>query len=218
MIENESEARAYVAELADASAIERLEWLTKALTEENERQNLVAKATLSEVWRRHFADSAQLLTHVSRETRPWLDLGSGAGFPGLVIAVLRPDIEIHLVESRRKRVDWLERARTEMQLPNCHVVGSRLELVESFSAGVICARAFAPLPKLLDLSARFSTRDTSWLLPKGRSAAQELAELPPATRAMFHVEQSLTDPDAGIIVGKLAQTGTKSSQPKGKRK
>lgn len=218
MIENEEEARAYVADLADNAAMERLEWLATALAEENERQNLVARATLSEVWRRHFADSAQLLAHVPRETSPWLDLGSGAGFPGLVVAALRPDIEIHLVESRRKRVDWLERARTEMQLPNCHVVGSRLELVESFSAGVICARAFAPLPKLLDLSARFSTRDTYWLLPKGRSAAQELAELPPAARSMFHVEQSLTDPEAGIIVGKLAQASKKSGQPKGKRK
>jgi 16S rRNA (guanine527-N7)-methyltransferase len=66
---------------------------------------------------------------------------------------------------------------------------------------VICARAFAPLEKLLSLSARFSTHDTVWLLPKGRSAAQELQEQPESIRAMFHVEQSRTDPEAGIVIG-----------------
>src|SRR5690606_40167432 len=98
-----------------------------------------------------------------------------------------------MVESRRKRVDWLERARLEMGLRQCQVVGSRLELVESFPAGVISARAFAPLPKLFDLSARFSTPATFWLLPKGRSAAQELDNLPRERQRMFHVEQSRTD-------------------------
>jgi 16S rRNA (guanine527-N7)-methyltransferase len=74
--------------------------------------------------------------------------------------------------------------------------------VESFPTAVITARAFAPLGKLLALSARFSTRDTAWLLPKGRSAAQELSEQPPAVRAMFHVEQSQTDREGGILVGR----------------
>jgi 16S rRNA (guanine527-N7)-methyltransferase len=66
---------------------------------------------------------------------------------------------------------------------------------------VICARAFAPLSKLLSLSARFSTPDTLWMLPKGRSAAQELSEQPESIRAMFHVEQSRTDPEAGLVIG-----------------
>ena len=86
----------------------------------------------------------------------------------------------------------------------CRVVGARLESVDSFPAAVITARAFAPLGKLLNLSARFSTQATVWLLPKGRSAAQELAEQPRSIQHMFHVEQSQTDPGGGILVGKGA--------------
>ena len=106
-----------------------------------------------------------------------------------------------MVESRKKRVDWLVRAANELGLANCRVEGRRLEHLESFGATVISARAFAPLGKLFALSARFSTRDTLWLLPKGRSAVQEVASLPAEVGRVFHVEQSVTDPDAGIVIG-----------------
>jgi 16S rRNA (guanine527-N7)-methyltransferase len=144
-----------------------------------------------------------LVDHVSRETSgPWLDLGSGAGFPGLVIAIMRPEWPVHLVESRKRRIEWLQTVSRELRLENCRVEGKRLELVGDFEASVISARAFAPMTRLLDLSARFSTSDTIWLLPKGRSAAQEVQTLPRRLRLMFHVEQSQTDPDAGIVVGR----------------
>jgi 16S rRNA (guanine527-N7)-methyltransferase len=213
MISSEEQARAFVAEWGDETALKRLDRLVALLAEENARQNLIAAATFPAVWQRHLADSAQLLTHVPRGSEtlpkaetsdpgPWLDLGTGAGFPGLVIAAMRPEWDVRLVESRRKRCEWLERARLELCLPKCKVIAARLETVESFPAGVISARAFAPLPKLLDLSTRFSTGRTLWLLPKGRSAAQELMALP-ESRGMFHVEHSLTDPEAGIVVGRL---------------
>ena len=171
------------------------------MAEENERQNLVSSASLAMVWQRHFADSLQLLDHVPRETGPWLDLGSGAGIPGLVLACAQPETEILLVESRKRRLEWLIRAAAELDLANCRVLGARLETVETVPVRVITARAFAPLGKLLHLSARFSTRDTTWLLPKGRSAAQELAEQPQRVQAMFHVKQSATDPAGGILIG-----------------
>lgn len=201
MILDEAAARHFCAERTDATGFTRLERLAGLLAEENERQNLVSNASLAAVWQRHFADSLQLLDHVPRGTGPWLDLGSGAGFPGLPLAVAQPEIETVLVESRKRRVEWLIRAAAELGLENCRVVGSRLENVESFPAAVITARAFAPLGKLLHLSARFSTRTTAWLLPKGRSAAQELTEQPVLVRTMFHVEQSQTDPEGGILVG-----------------
>lgn len=203
MICDEAQARASISEWAGAAAIDKLEMLAAALRVENDRQNLVSKASMDEVWVRHFADSAQLLTHVPRETRgPWFDLGSGAGFPGLVLAILRPDESTVLVESRRRRIDWLEDIAERLDLPNCEIEGKRLELVDTRKAAVISARAFAPLPKLLNLSARFSTATTYWVLPKGRSAAQEVEELPRNMRKMFHVEQSLTDDEAGIVIGK----------------
>jgi 16S rRNA (guanine527-N7)-methyltransferase len=213
MIAGEAEARAWLECLPEwnATASERLACLIALLREENARQNLVAAASLDSVWQRHIADSAQLLVHVPRETAsPWLDLGTGAGFPGLVIAALRPKCAVWMVESRGRRVEWLERARIALGLDRVEVLGCRLEAVPTAPVCVISARAFAPLPRLLDLSARFSTADTLWLLPKGRSAQQELDALH-GWRHMFHVEQSLTDPDAGVILGQLlGRKGKKS--------
>ncbi len=206
MISDGAGARAWLRSLAecDDAAMVRLDRLAALLAEENIRQNLVSSASLAEVWLRHIADSAQLLLHVPRETSsPWLDLGTGAGFPGLVVAALRPECEVVMVESRARRIEWLERACRELGLKRARVEGRRLELVQSFPVRVISARAFAPLDKLLALSARFSTSDTVWLLPKGRSARDELASLT-GWKHMFHVEQSLTDSEAGVIVGRLA--------------
>jgi 16S rRNA (guanine527-N7)-methyltransferase len=205
-VTTEAEARAWLTALAewDDAAGRRLDLLAAMLAEENQRQNLVSSASLEAVWLRHIVDSAQLLSYVPRETSsPWLDLGTGAGFPGLVIAALRPDIELVMVESRARRAEWLERARTAMGLDNASVSALTLEKVPSRAFRVISARAFAPLPKLLNLSARFSTATTTWLLPKGRSARQELLDLT-GWKHMFHVEQSLSDADAGVIFGTLA--------------
>ena len=201
MIDSEDTARRFCAERTDALGMTRLEQFATLLADENDRQNLVSSASLAMIWQRHFADSLQLLDHVPRETGPWLDLGSGAGIPGLVLACAHPTTEIVLVESRKRRVEWLTRAVSALALPSCRVVGARLETVETVPVRVITARAFAPLGKLLQLSARFSTRETVWLLPKGRSAAQELTEQPLGVQTMFHVEQSHTDPEGGILVG-----------------
>jgi 16S rRNA (guanine527-N7)-methyltransferase len=202
MIQTEAEAREFCAERTDPQGLKRLERLAILLAEENERQNLVSGASLDSVWQRHFADSLQLLDHVSRETPgPWLDLGSGAGFPGLVLAIARPDSPFILIESRKRRVEWLMHATAALGLQKCQVAPNRVESVETREAAVITARAFAPLGKLLGLSARFSTQATLWLLPKGRSAAQELSEQPLGIQRMFHVEQSQTDPEGGILVG-----------------
>jgi 16S rRNA (guanine527-N7)-methyltransferase len=206
MIVTEAEARAYVAALTDAAGIARLEAFAALVLEENQRQNLIAKATEPHIWQRHIADSAQLLDNVSRETLganaggPWLDLGSGPGFPGLVIAALCPNMPVVLVEARARRTEFLQSVITVLDLRKCRVEAQRLERVAPFAARAISARAFAPLPKLLELSAPFSTSTTRYVLPKGRSAAQELEALKPSIRAMFHVKHSLTDPDAGIIV------------------
>lgn len=206
MITDEAEARRWLLSLpeCDDAAMARLELLAAMLADENQRQNLVSAASLDQVWLRHIVDSAQLLQHVPRGTvLPWMDLGTGAGFPGLVIAALRPESEVLMIESRARRIDWLDRARLAMGLDRAQVIGQRLEMVEPRQVGVISARAFAPLERLLTLSARFSTSDTIWLLPKGRSAQQELDDLR-KWRHVFHVEQSLTDPQAGIVVGTLA--------------
>ena len=202
ILRDEAAARDFCASQTDQAGLARLDRLASLLRAENREQNLIAKVTEDILWLRHFADSAQLLAHVPRETGVWLDLGTGAGFPGLVIAALRPEAPVILVESRRRRADWLMRVIADLGLSHAQIEAQRLEKVETIQANVISARAFAPLDKLVRLSGRFSTRDTTWLLPKGRSARQEVAALPEKVSALFHVEQSLTDDEAGIIVGK----------------
>lgn len=204
MTMNEAEARSFCAERVDSAGLARLETLASLLAEENQNQNLVSNASLSTVWLRHFADSLQLLDHVPRETEVILDLGSGAGLPGLPLAIARPQSEVVLVESRKRRAEWLARAAQALGLDRCRVEGTKLEAVATFPADVITARAFAPLDRLLPLATRFSTPDTVWLLPKGRSAAQELAAQPISVQEMFHVKQSATDQDGGILIGKGA--------------
>lgn len=210
IIETEEQARAFVVRLAEElgspEAMERLDHYAALLLEENQHQNLISRASEMHLWQRHIADSAQLLHFVPRETLgggaqgPWLDLGSGPGLPGLVIAMICPRMPVTMVESRGRRVDFLARCIAELNLPKARVIGDKLERITPFAARAISARAFAPLETLLSLSAPFSTAATRYVLPKGRSAAHELASLKPMIRRMFHVEQSLTDKDAGIIL------------------
>lgn len=201
LVSSEEAARHFVAARCESRDFARLEHFIALLLEEVRVQNLVAKGTIASMWRRHIADSAQLLDHVSRETKPWVDLGSGAGFPGLVLATMKPTTPFILIESRSLRIHWLERMVAALSLENCRIIGADVRKVGPLRAGVISARAFAPLPRLIAQSARFSTATTQWVLPKGRSATQEVRMLPSQLRSMFHVKPSVTDAESGIVVG-----------------
>ncbi|MBB6426380.1 16S rRNA (guanine(527)-N(7))-methyltransferase RsmG [Sphingopyxis sp. JAI128] len=212
---SEDEARAWIANELSPTAAQwaRLEHFAQMLIAENARQNLIAASTIPTIWLRHIADSAQLLALDTREGRGlWIDLGSGPGLPGLVVAILseRPML---LVESRKRRCDFLRAVATELGLEHVEVGEAPLERVETRPAATISARAFAPLDKLIDLSARFSTESTHWLLPKGRNAVKELALLPEPWQRMFHVEQSRTSAESQILVG----TGKIAAKQRGKR-
>jgi 16S rRNA (guanine527-N7)-methyltransferase len=179
--------------------IERLERFAELLAEENERQNLVSRASLAELWSRHFADSAQL-ARFAPAAATWLDLGSGAGFPGLIVPLVHP-AAVTLVESRKLRCDFLRRAAAELAVEErVEVLCSRLEIVPTRSFDAISARAFAPLDRLFALAGRFSTEETIWVLPKGRNAKSELDAALSSWQGDFRLEPSLTDPEAGIIV------------------
>ncbi|MEO7178225.1 MAG: 16S rRNA (guanine(527)-N(7))-methyltransferase RsmG, partial [Allosphingosinicella sp.] len=140
--------------------IARLDAFAGLLSAENERQNLVSKASLQHVWSRHIADSAQLIRFAPECARSWLDLGTGAGFPGLVVPLFH-SADVVLVESRRLRTDFLRTAASTLGVEQrVEIVCQRLETVATRSFDVISARAFAPLPKLLALAERFSTPET----------------------------------------------------------
>ncbi len=202
----EEEARNWLRDTLNVSreTMDQLARFAVYLKREAASQNLVSATTLDHIWARHIVDSAQLLTLLPNGSwRNWLDLGSGAGFPGIVIAVLTGK-PVTLLESRARRIEYLQRGVEMLGLEkNVDVAGMPLEKLKTKQYAVISARAFAPLPRLLTGAARFSTENTFWLLPKGRNAATELTEAQKNWDLMFHVKQSITDPDAGILVGSL---------------
>ncbi|MGZ2412394.1 16S rRNA (guanine527-N7)-methyltransferase [Sphingomonas sp. F9_3S_D5_B_2] len=177
--------------------LEKIEAYVALLHDESSRQNLVSRATLDDVWNRHILDSAQLVRFAPTNAS-WIDLGSGAGLPGIVLACLL-DGPVTLVEPRRLRAAFLHRVSESLEL-NARVLCAKAERVTG-RYEVITARALAPLRNLLEISQHLSTGKTTWILPKGRSAASELAEAQRTWQGAFHVERSVTDDDSSIIVG-----------------
>ncbi|HUG45694.1 MAG TPA: 16S rRNA (guanine(527)-N(7))-methyltransferase RsmG [Sphingomicrobium sp.] len=168
------------------------------LRDEATRQNLVSRSTLDSLWERHILDSAQLVRFEPEPGSSWVDIGSGAGLPGIVIAALVSG-PVTLVEPRRLRAEFLERAAGDLGLDRVTVVPRKVERVEG-KFDVITARALAALDRLLKISTHLSTRKTLWVLPKGRGAESELAE----ARRNWHCEAastpSSTDPDSEILL------------------
>lgn len=198
----EDDARTWLRTTLNVSreTLDKLERYRQLVIEGAAEQNLIARSTFDVFWTRHIADSAQLLP-LSEGVGPgdWLDLGAGAGMPGIVVAILskRP---VHLVEERRGRIAFLNRVIEVLELPNAQVFGCKVQALKHKPATIISARAFAPLPKLFELAHSFSTQKTLWLLPKGRSAREEVESARENWQGTFHVKQSLTDSEAAIVV------------------
>ena len=201
---DETAARAWVERECNVprETMARLDAFVASLREENERQNLVSRGTLDSIWLRHIVDSAQLLRFAPAGAS-WVDLGTGAGFPGLIVAALH-DGPVTLVEERRLRVDFLGRAAALMGL-RIEILHMKAGRVPPRPYDVISARAFAPLEKLLNLGTAFSTQKSLWLLPKGRNAQDELAALDPSWQGDFRLEPSVTDAEAHIIVAEYVR-------------
>ena len=176
-----------------------LQRYVELLLEENERQNLIAKSTVSELWERHILDSAQLVRFAPRPDSSWLDIGSGAGLPGVVIAILSQG-PVTLIEPRKLRTDFLQRVIGELGLKDrvSVVLGKAERLAGKFD--VITARAVASLDSLLRISEHLSTDKTRWLFPKGKTAKLELDEAKSSWQGSFRLEPSVTSPEAAILV------------------
>lgn len=138
--------------------------------------NLVSNSTLTDMWRRHFYDSAQLMDYIDKEHRPYkiLDLGSGAGFPGLVLSILGAG-EVHLVEGVGKKCSFMKQVIQNTKI-EATVHNERIENMKAFPVNLITSRACADLGKLMDLTERFMTPDTACLFLKGERADEELAQ------------------------------------------
>lgn len=182
--------------------VERLERHLLLLERWSPRINLVSQRSLAEAWLRHVADSAQLLDFSPREAGTWLDLGSGAGFPGLVVAAVArekaPALRVTLVESDRRKAAFLVAAAREMDL-DVEVLPQRAETVPAEPHDVVSARALAPLPEVLGIAHRFCGPQTVLLLPKGRGVDRELTAMRPRWHSRVERLPSRTDPEGTIL-------------------
>lgn len=163
--------------------------------------NLVSASTLAAAETRHFLDSLQLATLLPRHAKILYDIGSGAGFPGLVLAIARPDISVHLIESDQKKCAFLQTVSRETKTP-VQIHTSRIEKVILPTPDVITARALADLSQLLELTEQWwaSHPDVVLVLPKGAQAGTEVESARKRYRFEMECVPSQTDPEATILV------------------
>ncbi len=189
----QARARATAAQMAD------LETLLRMLTEWNGRMNLVGASTLPDFWNRHAWDSAQLL-QLEPEALTWADLGAGAGFPGLVLAILLKDkseSRVHLVESMAKRCRFLSEVSTALNLQT-NVHNTRAEDTQ-LTVEVVTARACAPLTKLLGFAKPCLDRGARGLFLKGEDVAVEIEEARKTWRFSADIVESQSDPRGRVL-------------------
>ena len=177
--------------------LERLSVYLELLRRWQRAINLVGPATLAEPWRRHFLDSAQLAAHVPAAATSLVDLGSGAGFPGMVLALLGVH-GVHLIESDRRKAQFLrEVARATGASVAVHA--ERIEQMPGWPAGVVTARALAPLPRLLALAERFLASDSVCLFLKGKSGEHELTDARVSWHMVAEMFPSLSEPTGMVL-------------------
>lgn len=181
---------------------ERLTAFCELVRKWNPRVNLVSRASLTELWDRHIVDSLQLAS-IPENTDRWADLGSGGGFPGIVVAsVLKdttPTAQITMVESDQRKSAFLRTAIRELEL-NATVISKRIEQCEPLNATTLSARALAPLSDLLRFSAQHLSPDGQAIFPKGASWEKEVEDACQEWSFQYEAIKSQTDPSAAILL------------------
>jgi len=178
--------------------LDRLKRYAELLADWNSRHNLVSAGSMADLWRRHFWDSAQIASLVSEQAETVIDLGSGAGFPGLVLAIMRPDLRITLIEATRKKSEFLKTVAADLGL-STEVRNQRIEDMAPEPFDVITARACAPLDQLLSYTQRFWRKGGRAILHKGQNLASELTEAHKSWSIQAEQHSSRSDP-SGIIL------------------
>ena len=186
--------------------VERLTTYETLLRQWQRAINLVAPGTLSQVWHRHFADSAQLAQLVPRDARALVDLGSGAGFPGLVLAIMlaeRDGTRVTLVESDSRKTAFLREVARRTGVP-VDILTARIENPETQrkvgQVDVVTARALAPLSRLLELAAPYLSPCGVGVFLKGRDVHGEIDEASVGWRFDVELIPSMTDTHGRIAV------------------
>jgi 16S rRNA (guanine527-N7)-methyltransferase len=205
----EDQARAWAGEHFPA-AVDRLDRFATIVTRETERQNLISPSTIPLIWSRHIVDSAQLLSFVPASATTWLDIGTGAGFPGIVAAILF-DGHVTMVEPRAKRATFLREVVAALDI-DATVIQSRVETAPPAATDIISARAVATVDALLTMTAHLRGALTTYLLPRGRTGHDEIVKARGGWHGTFHVEQSITDPASTILIATGVRTRCSASR------
>lgn len=178
--------------------VHKLTRYAESLSEWNRKFNLVAESTLPHIWTRHFLDSAQLMRFIPEKTKNLADLGSGAGFPGLVLSILGIP-GVHLIESTGKKADFLRTNINEFGL-TATVHQERIENLHGLKADIVTARALKPLPDLLKLAYPLMKKDSTGLFLKGKNLEDELTESARWWTFDHEKYQSLSDPSGNVLI------------------
>lgn len=195
----EEQARDLVVERFGQEVAERIDYFLSLVVVENDQQNLIAPSTVATIWGRHALDSVQLIPMADRAGGQWIDIGTGGGFPGMVVALAWPG-RMALVEPRKRRADFLRDCADKLGIADRVAVhASKIEAVE-VKADIISARAVATVENLLRAAAHCGKQNTRWLLPRGRLDEREIKTLKRQWRFVFHVEHSITSADSSIVI------------------
>jgi 16S rRNA (guanine527-N7)-methyltransferase len=202
----------------------RLKAYAGLLEDWNARHNLVARSTLPDLWRRHFWDSAQPVPLIPEGARTLADLGSGAGFPGLVLAAMRPGLAVTLYEATAKKCAFLRAAAERMEV-TVTVAQARIEDLPAQPYDVVTARALAPLSRLLEYAWPLTATNSVCLFLKGQNLGSELTEAHKSWKMQASHVPSQTDPSGAILVVRklaphdrnLQKTPVKAQGPGGRQ-
>lgn len=182
-----------------ASREAKLERYAELVRKWNPAINLIARATLPDLENRHIRDSLQLAQLVPPTRDDWIDIGSGGGLPGIVVAISRPEVTIRLIDSDNRKVAFLRNAIRELSLQNCSAESARIEDLRPAHAGIVSARALAPLDRLMPYLDRHLAKDgTAWLM-KGRNWQVELDQAYKDWRFQVQAHPSSTQGEAAIL-------------------
>jgi len=196
----------------------QLDALVATLVRWQKAINLVGRATLGDIWTRHILDSAQIAGLVPERAKTLADLGSGGGFPGLVVAALRPDLDVTLIEVDARKAAFLGEAARRMALKKLpRIVIKRIEDAEPAAADVVTARALAPLSQLLAWAGRHRMDTAICLFHKGKGWQGELTEAMKDWDIECQPLTSVTDRDAVILrIGSYSPADIRDRQPEGR--
>lgn len=174
-----------------------LEDYVLAVLQENQNFNFIGKSTILDIWERHILDSAQLMKFIPNKNIKFADLGSGAGFPGMVLSILGLR-EIHLIEKAFRKADFLRKVKL-LSTNRVFVHQAKLEEMNATQFDCIVSRALAPLPKLLEYVEKFLKKDGYCLFLKGKNLPQELEEAQKNFQFEYELQPSLTSSESNVI-------------------